>query len=92
MSSAIKATIKRLDAEESHFIVAYRLVIPLEISLLRGECAARNTGSDEYAQVVTRGRLTGNVSLNDKSNVDCCAAAEYRGTMRFQFYYASCGR
>ncbi|KYN13404.1 hypothetical protein ALC57_14417 [Trachymyrmex cornetzi] len=44
------------------------------------------------ARVVTRGRLTGNVSLNDKSNVDCCAAAEYRGTMRFQFYYASCGR
>lgn len=38
MSFAIKDTIKsRLDAEETRFIVAYRLVILREISLLRGE-------------------------------------------------------
>ncbi|TGZ51392.1 Uncharacterized protein DBV15_09186 [Temnothorax longispinosus] len=98
MSFAIKGTIKsRLDAEETRFIVAYRLVILREISLLRGECvelvtrAATSTRATK-ARVVTRGQLTGNVSLNDKSNVDCCAAAECRGTMRFQFYYASCGR
>jgi len=51
MLSAIKGTIikSRLDVKETRFIVAYRLVILREILLLRGECAARNTGSDECA-------------------------------------------
>lgn len=60
--------------------------------------ASRSTSSDEYAsnegrRELPEAQLTGNVSLNDKRRmVDCRAAAERRGTIRFQFYYASCGR